>query len=428
MAKKHIRLLLLTVVMTLLFGMSVWAKDYTKKGTYRWVFQDGLYYAYDAETGELLRNCKVGKCYVNEEGTRILNQFVKGVYYNTKGVARKNFTGGWIKSEGKVYYFYKKRLQKGYKKISGYYYYFNQETGERMSGVYLANGKYRFFKKNGVQVTKKGWKTIDGKRYYLAKGGIIYEGFITVKKKKYYQTADKGILTGEQVIDGAKYYFYPNGVYNEEMTQRLRESNNLGAESDILFFTKFESGSVGYAQTGGDGGKACGKYQFDYRYALIPFIKYCYNANATFFEDFRPFLNISPGDSSLINNSKLYAAWTKCYNADPTYFSNMQDQYAIESYYQVAEKYLAERGITLTLRPYVVRGAVFSYAIQHGTITAAQGVIAAGCNDTMTNKEFLEKLYDYRWSSPSGWNKNSAYSYRYTQEKALALSILSSLG
>ncbi len=423
MAKKQIKILLLTVVMTLLFGISVWAKDYTKSGTFNWVVKDGLLYAYDSVTNELITNCKVGKCYVNGEGTRYLNCFVKGVYYNTKGYARKNFKGGFIKSGGKVYYFYKKRMQKGYKKISGYYYFFN-ENGERMSGIQLANGKYRYFKNNGKQYTKKGWKTIAGKRYYLEKKGIIKEGFFSIGSKKYYQTIADGILTGAQTIGGVQYYFNSNGVFDEEKTKKLRGITAVGTEADMLFFTKFESGAVGYAQTGGDGGKACGKYQFDYRYALIPFLKYCYNANADYFAPFKQFLGISPGDSSLIGNAKLYAAWKACYDANPTYFSSMQDQYAIEAYYKPAERYLADRGIDLTFRPYVVRGAVFSYAIQSGTITAAQGVIAAGLNNSMTNKEFLTKLYDYRWADPKGWNKNAAYSYRYGQEKALALSIL----
>lgn len=435
MAEKHIRILFLTLLTAFVFSMSVWATDYTVKGTYTWkVHEDGLYYAYDATTGELITRCKVGKCYVNKNGTRYLNRFVKGIYYNAKGYARKNFQGGWIKTGGKVYYFYNKKKVKGYKKISGKYYFFD-EDGVRMSGVQKANGKYRFFRTNGKQVTKKCWKTVDGKKYRLGKKGIITEGFFTVSKKKYYQTAEDGILKGEQEIDGVTYTFSSSGVLQsgssdsskESEAESDSESSSLGAESDILFFTTFESGSEGYAQTGGDSGKACGKYQFDYRYSLIPLLKFCYSENPEFFKGFKSFLSYSAGDSRLINNSKLYKAWKNCYKADAAYFASMQDQFAINNYYKPVEKYLSDRGIHLAKRPYVIRGAVFSYAIQHGQITAAKAVIGAGLKDSVTDKKFLEKLYTYRWKSSSAWNQNSLFKYRYTTEKSKALSILNSI-
>ena len=425
MKRSALRMLLLMTVLVLLVSMSTHAADYSKKGTYKWVLRNGLYYAYDVTTGELIRNCRVGKCYVDRNGTRCLNRFVKGVYYNANGLARTKFKGGWITTGGNTYYFLNRKMLTGYRKIGGNYYFFSS-AGVRLSGLFFAGGKYRYFKNNGAQYTKKGWKTISGKRYYLSKNGIIIEGFFTVNKKKYYQYAVSGILTGEQVIDGQKYYFDANGVYNEEMTKRIREAGALGKESDLLFFTQFESGNVGYAQVGGDGGKACGKYQFDYRYALIPFLKYCYTADSVYYKAFEPFIGISPGDSSLIRNKQLYEAWKACYNADPAKFSSMQDKYAEEAYYKPAENYLAGKGIHLSVRPYVIRGAVFSYSIQEGSRVAAEAVIAAGINDSTTNKEFLEKLYDYRWKDPRGWNKKTVFTYRYTQEKALALSILES--
>ena len=426
MTRKAIRMVLLAAAFVLLLSASVSAADYTNKATFRWVKKNGLYYAYDAATGDLIRNCRVGKCYVDENGTRCLNQFVKGVYYNAQGYARKKFTGGWIKVGKEVYYFRNQKRLTGYRKIGGKHYYFSP-TGVRLSGFFYVKGHYLFFKKNGVQYKKNGWKTVDGKRYYFQQKGIFEEGFFSIGKKKYYQTILTGIVKGEQTIEGKKYFFDSKGVIDEKKTSQLTNSNALGLPDDILFFTKFESGSVGYAQTGGDNGKACGKYQFDYRYALIPFLKYCYQADPTFFKGFKKFTGYNPGDAKLINNKKLYSAWSKCYNADPDKFSSMQDKYAEAAYYKPAADYLAAKGINLSLRPYVVRGAVFSYAIQEGSLVAAQGVIAAKCKNSLTNKQFLEKLYDYRWKDPRGWGKNKVFYYRYTQEKALALRILKSV-
>ena len=422
MMQKFLRTLFIMAVCALMMGVSAYATDYTEEGTYRWEIKDDLYYAYDAVTGELIRNCKVGKSYVNKKGTRYLNQFKKGVYYDGEGLADRHFKGGWIEVDEKFYYFRNKKKLKGYRKISGKNYYFSDE-GERLSGIYSVKGKYLFFKPNGVQFKKSGWKTVSGKRYFVA-DGEIKEGFFTVNSKKYYQTVLDGILTGEQKIGEETYLFNEDGTIDESSTLNKDGSGVLGNESDILFFTKFESGSVGYAQTGGDNGKACGKYQFDYRYSLIPLLKYCYKADPVFFKEFKPFLKISPGSASLINNSKLYKAWADIYKEDPDKFSSMQDKYAIEAYYKPCENYLSAKGIKLSTRPYVIRGAVFSYAIQEGTVTAALGVIASGAKKAASDKEFLEKLYDYRWKDPKGWGRNSIFRYRYTQEKALALSLL----
>ena len=421
--RRAVRTALLMAALCLLFCVTASAADYTKQGTYRWEVRDGLYYAYDASTGELIRNRKVGNSFVDANGTRYLNQFVKGVYYNAAGLARKKFKGGWIRTGGKVYYFHNKKMLTGYKKIGSKYYYFST-TGERLSGLFFVEGKYLYFKENGAQCTRQGFRTISQKRYYLSKSGVIKDGFFKVGKDQYYQTAVTGVVTGEQEINGKKYFFKSNGVYDEELTKRMRESTALGNPSDLLFFTKFESGNVGYAQTGGDGGKACGKYQFDYRYALIPFLKYCYSSDPVFYAGFEPFLGIAPGSKSLIGNEKLYKAWKACYDAAPESFSAMQDQYAKEAYYIPAERYLEGKGIHLTARPYVIRGAVFSYAIQEGSMVAAQAVAAAGLNDSMPDKEFLEKLYDYRWKDPKGWDKKAVFHYRYTEEKRLALSLL----
>ena len=339
---------------------------------------------------------------------------------------------GWVTIDGLTYYYKKGAPLKGYHKINGKYYYFDETTGARLNGIYLVEGKYRFFrnaKKNrGAQITKKGWKKISGKKYYLKKNGIIKEGFIKVKKKTYYQTVLNGIHYGIQEIGGQLYFFNKKGVYNAKKTKKIRALAQMGDPSDVLFFTKFESGEASYAQVGGDNGNACGKYQFDRRYSLVPFLQYCYSQNPDYFAGFAPFIGLdittAKAQQILKGNQDLYTAWTNCYNANPTYFSQLQDAYALEAYYAPVERTLMNKGINLTIRPYVVRGAVFSYAIQEGTGVAAAAVIAAGITNETSNYDFLNALYDYRWSDPKGWNQNSLFQSRYTQEKALAIEVL----
>ena len=78
----------------------------------------------------------------------------------------------------------------------------------------------------------------------------------------------------------------------------------------------------------------------------------------------------------------------------------------------------------MELRPYVCRGAVFSYSIQHGQNTAINAVVGAGLTDSVSDEEFINKLYTYRWKDSKGWAKRSVFYPRYTQEKALALQTL----
>ena len=63
-------------------------------------------------------------------------------------------------------------------------------------------------------------------------------------------------------------------------------------------------------------------------------------------------------------------------------------------YYDATERYLLNYGIDIRERPYVVQGAVFSYSIQHGQLTAAQAVVAAGINNSTSDEDFLKSCTD----------------------------------
>ena len=344
---------------------------------------------------------------------------------------------GWVTENGVTCYYKKSTALKGYKKVQGYYYNFDRNSGAVLSGIYYVNGRYLYFRTSrkhyGAQITKSGWRKVSGKTYFLSRGGAVKEGWFKIRKKKYYQTVTTGILKGSQTIGGKLYYFSSGGVYSSKKTAFQRKAAagatsqaaqgiDMGSAASLLFFTVFESGSTSYSQTGGDSGCACGRYQFDYRYALQPFLQYCYQKNPQFFASFEPFLSISK--AKLKGNQKLYDAWKEVYNAGQAYFGALQDEFALESYYRSAERTLEARGIHVSQRPYVIRGAIFSYAIQEGSGVAADAVCAANITDATSNIDFLTALYDYRWNDPRGWNRLPVFLYRYTREKALALSLI----
>jgi len=313
---------------------------------------------------------------------------------------------------GEIYYFTASGCMKtGWVRTGGVYYYF-ETTGER----------------KGMAV--RGWAELAGGKYYFLEDGRFIEGWIQKDGNLYYQVAGMGCLTGTQTIDDALYWFDENGVYRESVTQSLRSSGGLGKSSDLLFFTQFESGSAGYGQTGGDSGNACGKYQFDRRYSLIPFIKYCYAHDPVLFRKFRTYAkyaNTTEYQELLRGNEEFYAAWRYIYKRYPTAFAYYQDRFAYEQYYETAEKLLRSAGLDISERPYVVRGAVFSYAIQHGARTAATAVIKAKITAETGNEEFITKLYRYRWKNKNAWAKNAVYKNRYRTERNTALAILAAL-
>lgn len=445
--RKFRRTLLILMICLMACPQTAWAKKRMAKAL--WIFQDGVYIAVDEATLQPVRNKAVGRYFADKNGARVTNAFRRGVYYNGMGRSNKKFKGGFIRSLGQLYYFRNQKKVKGYRKIGKYYYCFGKD-GAAQTGVVRAGGKWRIFRENGKMIDKSRWVSVDGKRYFLRKKGLLKEGFFKKNNKKYYQTAASGIWKGQCVIGGLRYVFDDNGALNLALTERVRHSSmplTNGNPSDMLFFTRYESGTAAYAQTGGDHGRAYGKYQFDYRYSLVPLIRFCYGADPVTFTEFYAFTFLQAGDKRLISgNDKaipeadldvetasvqpldLACAWTAVYNRNPVLFTALQDQFAMNSYYKPAENILKAHGIHMDTRTYVERGAVFSYAVQEGSSVAADGVIAAGITDATPSRDFLNMLYDYRWTDPRGWNKNILYYSRYQREKAEALGILTALG
>ena len=376
-------------------------------------------------------------------------------YYNTKGRKVK----GWLIYQGKKYYLNEKGvLQTGWQQIDGHYYYFSKgrkQYGAALKG-YQTLGKKRFYfsEKNGrlmtgwYKVKKKkyyatneegiytGVRDIDGQTYLFSLKGVLQKGWCSYKDNTYYCTRKTGaIAKGLGSIGGTLYYFDEFGIMQKNRVITVNDisysinssgictkiASNSSTPEDMLFFTLYESGMDGYGQVGGDSGNACGKYQFDRRYSLIPLVKYCYQNDPVVFTAFAPYAkwsNTSKYQEKLKGNKKFYRAWTAIYQAYPFVFKNYQDAFAMKEYYEPVEKQLKIWGIDISSRPYVVKGAVFSYSIQHGAYTAAMAVRDAKIKNSTSNEDFLKKLYKFRIS------KFPLYRSRYTREMSDALSRL----
>ncbi len=378
----------------------------------------GKKYYYYTSAGVMLKSRwitvpLIGKYYVNKYGYRLtgLRKMPDGYhYFASNGVCQY----GWKTINGKKYYF-----QKSHNGLA------------LANGVHkLGNGKSYCFDSKGVM--QKGWQKIDGKWYYF--DDYRKTGWLKLKGKTYYLS----ISTGERVygiypVDGKLYCFKPGTgvmVTSKTVTYKGRKyivdangectlvpDTTHTPSAKMLFFLTFESGSLAYNQTGGDNGNACGAYQFDYRYALLPFVKYAYSQNASLCAEFKVYAGLTDG-TKLKGNKKFYKAWNTIYARNPGLFSELQDKFAKVNYYDPVESTLAGAGINLAMRSDIVKGAVYSYSIQHGQTSAVNAVKAIKVTDAMTDKMFLKKLYTYRMK------QYPAYKTRYSAEYTMAVSRL----
>ena len=372
--------------------------------------------------------------YYGSNGKLVKNKWFKVGKKRYYAKANGRVATGVTNIKGKYYYFDKKGVNKtGWVTVKNKRYYFISGKRYAVTGLFtFKNKRTYYFNDKGVMQT--GWITLDGNDYYF--NNYMLTGWVTVNYKTYYLIKTNPLkgqkATGVFSIGGNLYYFDPdNGELQRNTTVEYRDRtyvvNSSGVctvmpesgapTGEMLFFLKFESGSAAYNQTGGDGGKACGAYQFDYRYALLPFVKYAYETNPLVCKEFEPFAKYKSG-AKLYNNADFYKAWHQVYKRNSRTFSEMQDTFARINYYDNVERKIQAAGIDIASRSEAVKGAVFSYSIQHGQTSAVNAVKAIKPKSTTSDAQFLKKLYNYRKKS------FPLYAARYTQEYKAALAEL----
>ena len=159
-------------------------------------------------------------------------------------------------------------------------------------------------------------------------------------------------------------------------------------------WTIFESGNVGYGQVGGDGGRAYGRYQFDYQYALPEFLAYAVSADPEKYSMLSKYTRYGAGSDKLLSGAGLGADWVMAYHADREEFSRLQDEFAYDYYYLPAKQVMASHGIDLDeIGDPAVKGTVYSFSIRDGQydqcLRAAWQSYSAG-DDINT---WLNKMY-----------------------------------
>ncbi|MBQ9227773.1 MAG: C40 family peptidase [Eubacterium sp.] len=117
---------------------------------------------------------------------------------------------GWIKADGKWYYYKNDAKQTGWQKVSGKWYYLNS-AGVMQTGWIKLSGKWYYLNASGAMLT--GWQKIGGKWYYLNSLGAMHTGWIKDGGKWYYLNASGAMLANtSQKIGNKTYKFNASGV------------------------------------------------------------------------------------------------------------------------------------------------------------------------------------------------------------------------
>jgi len=181
-------------------------------------------------------------------------------------------------------------------------------------------------------------------------------------------------------------------------------------------WTVRESGKAGYCQVLGDRGNAFGKYQFDRRYGLKPFMEYCYKYKSKRYIKFKPFIDmgvVSQQNIALANLWKVYC--TKF----PKEFGKLQDIVALTQYYEEARKYFKNLyGIDVDTRSPALKGSLFSMAIRSGALSAAKKFKGANFQDDLSMMKTAYATYGIsdanRWTQ-SGQLGDAINAYKNNQ-------------
>ena len=165
--------------------------------------------------------------------------------------------GKWVQAEGQWQYQVEGQNQKGWKEISGSWYYFDPLTGKMQDGWILADGKWYFLKTDTANWGKmaQGWTWVDGYCSFLKDNGTM----ATEEK-----TPDGYSISGngQWVQDGKPVHEEGKGVSSRRSTQVEKEAKagtadgqqvnaNGEAQNTVI---KGIAGSGGSGSSGGGGG------------------------------------------------------------------------------------------------------------------------------------------------------------------------------
>lgn len=245
-----------------------------------------------------------------------------------------------------------------------------------------------------------------------------------------------------------------NGIALFAASPRARSISPRSIPSEMLYFCKWESGQ-NYDQglSWGDGYHALGYFQFDNRYDLGSFLQSVYYYNPSKYSCLAIIGSRYSWDVSDTTRSNgtftqlgndLNSVWHACYKADPTEFSQLQNDWAYTQYYDGVTGIRGSMqafGINIDNRSDSVKSLVWGMAnlfgqgggrsyVQSGLYYGANWFIKnSGINGAMDDEQLVTTLCDFVVNNvarrypgqPEYWN---GWQNRYRDEKAHYLSVM----
>lgn len=245
-----------------------------------------------------------------------------------------------------------------------------------------------------------------------------------------------------------------NGIALFAASPRARSISPRSIPTEMLYFCKWESGQ-NYDQglSWGDGYHALGYFQFDNRYDLGSFLQSVYYYNPSKYSCLAIIGSRYSWDVSDATRSNgtftqlgndLNSVWHACYKADPTEFSQLQNDWAYTQYYDGVTGIRGSMqafGINIDNRSDSVKSLVWGMAnlfgqgggrsyVQSGLYYGANWFIKnSGINGVMDDEQLVTTLCDFVVNNvarrypgqPEYWN---GWQNRYRDEKAHYLSVM----
>ena len=186
-----------------------------------WQVINGNWY-YFKTSGILLKNQWIGNYYVGSDGKMLVNQWVDDYYVDNNGRWAQDKKAYELVSDAYGTRCFNNKIsdyeKNCWKKITGYFYYFNQD-GYALTGTQNINAKTYHFDSNGKMLT--GWYEENGNTYWLDENGQKSSGWHLVNGTWYYWLPDTFTLAnnGWQQIDNMYYYFLNDGSMKTDWLQ-----------------------------------------------------------------------------------------------------------------------------------------------------------------------------------------------------------------
>lgn len=241
--------------------------------------------------------------------------------------------------------------------------------------------------------------------------------------------------------DKSDYYDGTEGASTFASARSASTLSPVSLTDEMKYFTLYESGrNYDKGLSSGDGYNAVGYYQFDRRYALVPFLRQVYAYNPQTYSMFVPILaqasTLASESYSMYDYNtrqltalaqQLNEAWHAAYAANPAEFSALQDSYAYNNYYLPVQSMLINTyGVDLRNRADCVKGLAWSMCNLFGQGGVQKFFKGANLSNDMTDRELVTALCDTVVNRVAEWypsqpQYHAGWQNRFRKEKAQCL-------